>query len=118
MPFYMVQWRYDQASTREMVHHPVDRAKAARKAIEAAGGKLHHFFFCFGEYDGVVIAEYPDNESALANTLAIVAAGAVPTTKTTVLISAEEALRAMEHAHGAHSGFTLPRAPEAGGPGG
>jgi len=39
-------------------------------------------------------------------------------TRTTVLISTEEAMRAMEQAHGTHSGFTLPRAPDAGGPGG
>ena len=74
-----------------------------------AGGKFHQFFFSFGEYDGVVIAEYPGNESALANTLAIVAAGAVPTTRTTVLISMDEAMRAMEQAHATHSSFTLPR---------
>ena len=109
MPFYMVQWRYDQPSIKAMVDHPVNRAEVAKKAIESVGGTLHQFFFAFGDYDAVAIIEYPDNEAVLTNTLAIVAAGAVPTTKTTVLMTMDEAVRAMEKAKDTHSGFSLPR---------
>ena len=46
MSFYMFQWRYKEAALKAMVQHPQDRSEAARKAIEAYGGKLHHFILC------------------------------------------------------------------------
>jgi uncharacterized protein with GYD domain len=108
MSFYMFQWRYKEAALKAMVQHPQDRSEAARKAIEAYGGKLHHFFFAFGDFDGVAISEFPDAESATASALTIGAGGAASAIKTTVLISAEEAVRAMEKAGTIRSGYTPP----------
>jgi uncharacterized protein with GYD domain len=110
MSFYMLQWRYKETALRALVQNPQDRSEAARKAIEAYGGKLHHFFFAFGEFDGVAISEFPDAESATASALTIGAGGAASAIKTTVLISSEEAVRAMEKAHVARSGYTPPAA--------
>ena len=109
MPFYMLQWRYKETALKALVHHPQDRSEAARKAVEAYGGQLHHFFFAFGDYDGVAITEFPDNESATASALTIGTGGAAAAIKTTVLISPEEALRAMEKAGTIQSGYVAPR---------
>lgn len=108
MPFYMFQWRYKEAALKAMVQHPQDRSEAARRAIEAYGGKLHHFFFAFGDFDGLAISEFPDTESATASALTIGSGGAASAIKTTVLISAEEAVRAMEKARSIRSGYTPP----------
>ena len=110
MPFYMLQWRYKEAALKALIQNPQDRTLAARKAIEAYGGTLHHFFFAFGEYDGVAISEFPDTESATASALTIGAGGAASAIKTTVLISPEEAVRALEKARTAESGYTPPTA--------
>ncbi len=110
MSFYMFQWRYKEAALKAMVQHPQDRSEAARAAIEAYGGKLHQFFFAFGDFDGVAISEFPDNESATAAALTIGAGGAASAIKTTVLISTEEAVRAMERAGTVRSGYTPPTA--------
>ncbi len=110
MSFYMFQWRYKEAALKAMVRHPQDRSEAARKAIEAYGGKLHHFFFSFGEYDGVAISEFPDTESATASALTIGAGGAASAIKTTVLISTKEAMGAMEKAGTVQSGYAPPAA--------
>ncbi len=110
MSFYMFQWRYKEAALKAMVEHPQDRSEAARAAVEAYGGKLHHFFFAFGEFDGVAIAEFPDTESATAAALTIGTGGAASATKTTVLISTEEAVRAMEKVGTGRSGYTPPTA--------
>jgi uncharacterized protein with GYD domain len=110
MSFYMFQWRYKEAALKAMVQHPQDRSEAARTAVEAYGGKLHHFFFAFGEFDGVAISEFPDAESATAAALTIGTGGAASTTKTTVLISTEEAVRAMEKVGTGRSGYTPPTA--------
>ena len=70
MPFYLYQVGYTAAASRTLVEHPQNRENAARSLIESLGGKLHSFFFPFGDYDLVLIAEMPDNVSAGAVSLA------------------------------------------------
>jgi uncharacterized protein with GYD domain len=69
--------------------------------IEKIGGRLLDFYFAFGDYDGVIIAELPDNTAALATDLAAVVPGHVGKIKTTVLLGPEEAVAAMNRAAGA-----------------
>ena len=40
------------------------RAKATRQAWEAAGGRFIGIWWTMGEYDGVVVHEAPDDETA------------------------------------------------------
>ena len=58
----------------------------------------------------MVISEIPDTESATAAALTIGAGGAAAAIRTTVLISTEEAVRAMEKAGAVRSGYTVPTA--------
>lgn len=99
MPFFMHQWKYKDPQVRAMVTHPQDRAEIVRDAIEAFQGKLHSFFFCFGDYDGMCITEFPDNKTALASLVSIVGSAGLSSIKTTVLIRQEEAKAAMMLAH-------------------
>ncbi len=98
MPHYLLQWTYKEAQMKAMIGKPHDRAKHAAKAIEPFNGKLHAFYFAFGKYDGVAIAEFPDNESAAASLLLIAGAGAVERLNTTVLMTSAEAEQAMKKA--------------------
>ena len=45
--------------------------------IEAAGGKLHVFYYSFGEYDAVLISEAPDNQTRASIMIAAAGGGAV-----------------------------------------
>jgi uncharacterized protein with GYD domain len=54
--------------------------------------------FAFGEHDVVVICEMPDNVSAAAFALAVGAGGTVASYRTTVLLTPEEAVEAMNKA--------------------
>jgi len=65
------------------------RKAAAKKAIEASGGKLEALYFAFGEHDIVAIAEFPDNVAATALLLAMAASGVIKV-KTTVLLTIDE----------------------------
>ena len=65
------------------------RREAVGKAVESVGGRLESFYFGFGEHDVFVIADFPDNESAVAMALAVNSSGAV-TTRTVVLLSPEQ----------------------------
>ena len=58
------------------------------------------FYYCYGDYDGLLIADMPDSSSGLATTMAAFAAGGTSKLKTTVLISVEEAMEAMKKAAG------------------
>jgi len=51
MKRHLYQLSYSQDAIKAIVATPSDREAAARKLIEALGGKLHHLFFAFGEHD-------------------------------------------------------------------
>jgi uncharacterized protein with GYD domain len=96
VPLYLGRFRYTQDAIKAMVGHPQDRSAAAREVVESLGGKLHGFWFAFGEYDGVFLAEAPDNATAAAMAMATGAAGV--SIETTVLLEMDEAQEAMRKA--------------------
>jgi len=108
MGHYMLQWCYKDSQYKAMVDKPQDREKTVEKAVESFGGKLHAFFFAFGDYDGVAVMEFPDNESATAFLLTVGGGGAVSKLMTTVLITPSEAKKAMKKAQGTKSGYLPP----------
>jgi len=91
MPFFMHQWTYKDPEVKAMVQRPQDRAETVEVAVEAFGGKLHNFFFCFGDYDGMCITEFRDSQTAMASLMSIIGAGGLSALKTTVLVTQEEA---------------------------
>ena len=98
MGFYLVQIAYTAEAGKAMVKSPQNREDAARKAIESLGGKLHSFFFSFGDYDAVLIAEAPSNVAAAAVALATTSAGALSKFHTTTLMTTAEGVEAMKMA--------------------
>lgn len=108
MSYYLLQWRFKDEQIKAMVDRPHDRTAEARKAIEAHGGTLHHYFFAFGDYDGIALVEFPHNEACVSSLMTIVGAGGLVALKTTVLITAEEARSAMQGAGSITSGYEPP----------
>jgi uncharacterized protein with GYD domain len=76
---------------------PVEKT-AARKYIEAVGGKLHGFWYAFGGHDGYNLWEAPDNVPMAATAIAISGGGALSSLQTTVLLTVEETLAALQKA--------------------
>ena len=99
MPLYMYQAAYTAESLAAQLKNPQNRADAVgRAAFEAVGGKLVGSGYCFGDYDLIIVADVPNNESMAAIALAIAAGGAVKSAKTTVLMSGAEAVAGMKKA--------------------
>lgn len=98
MPLFMTQASYNSDAWAAQISNPQDRAATLRAAIEAAGGKLHAFYYSFGEYDAVLISEAPDNETIASILIAAAGGGAVSKLKTTTLMSSEEGLSAIKGA--------------------
>ncbi|MCM2251961.1 MAG: GYD domain-containing protein [Ramlibacter sp.] len=98
MPFYLTRFSYTPATWAKLIKNPEDRRAAAQEYIESVGGKLHGFWYAFGEHDGYNLWEAPDNVSMAAAALAIGAGGALSSVQTTVLMTVEETMAAMQKA--------------------
>jgi uncharacterized protein with GYD domain len=107
MPFYLTRAKLSQEAIKALLANPQDRTAAVAKLDEALGGKLHHYFFAFGEYDVVLLGELPDNTSAAAALLTTAGSGAIVAQETTVLLTMDEAVSAMRKA-GTVSGSYVP----------
>lgn len=79
MSTYVILMNLTEKGIRDIKEAPA-RLDAARKNIEAAGGKLTAFYFTMGQYDYVAIAEGPSDEVALLQLLGLGMAGNVRTT--------------------------------------
>ena len=98
MPLYLSRFSYTPETWARLIKNPEDRRKAAQSYIESVGGKLHGFWYAFGEHDGYNLWEAPDNVSMAAVALAIGGGGALSSIETTVLFSVEETLEALRKA--------------------
>ena len=98
MPLYMTQFAYTPETWAELIRSPEDRSEAVRGLLEAMGGRMISYYNSFGEYDGVIIYEAPDDNTAAAGVLAAVTPGHIKAIKTTTLLSVEDAMDAMRKA--------------------
>jgi uncharacterized protein with GYD domain len=98
MTMYLTRFSYTPETWARLIQNPEDRREAARSYIESVGGKLHGFWYSFGEHDGWNLWEAPDNVSMAAVVLAIGAGGALSSYETTVLLSVEELMAALKKA--------------------
>ena len=95
MPLYLTRFSYTPATWAKLIKKPEDRRVAAKQYIEAVGGKMHGFWYAFGDYDAYNLWEAPDNVSMAATAIAISAGGALSSLQTTVLLTVEETLQAL-----------------------
>jgi uncharacterized protein with GYD domain len=96
MALYMYQAAYTAESWAAQLKNPQNRVDMVGKAAcEAVGGKLVCGAYCFGEFDLVIVADVPDDESMSAIAMAIAAGGAVKASRTTKLLSGEQGVAAM-----------------------
>lgn len=74
MPTYITLLNYTEQGIATVEHSP-DRVEAAEELVEEMGGEFHSFHLTFGEYDGIAIAEFPDDETAAQYALTLGKAG-------------------------------------------
>ncbi|CAA9345074.1 MAG: hypothetical protein AVDCRST_MAG29-1816 [uncultured Nocardioidaceae bacterium] len=98
MPLYLTRFSYTPATWARLTEQPEDRRDAARTYIEKVGGSLHGFWYAFGDYDGYTLWEGPNNVSMAAVAMAISGGGALSKLQTTVLLTVEETMAAMQQA--------------------
>ena len=110
MPTYELRWMFKDTAIKAMADRPHDREPPARELIESFGGKMHHYYFMLGEYDGLAIVEFPDNASAAATSMRASVSGAFARFETHPLMTAQEAQRAMQMVMDSTAAYRAPNA--------
>ena len=110
MAINMYQAAYTAESWAAQMKNPQNRVEAVgRTACEAVGGKMIGGWYCFGDYDLVIVADVPNNEAMSAIALAIGAGGAIKSSKTTVLMNGQEIVGALTKATAVAKSYTPAR---------
>jgi uncharacterized protein with GYD domain len=98
MPFYLATFSYTPEAWSQLINKPEDRREVVRALAEGIGGKLHGFWYAFGDYDGLVLFEAPNNAAAGAVAARALSGGALKSYATTVLFTVEEAVEMLKQA--------------------
>lgn len=99
MPTFLFRFSYTPETWAALMANPEDRSDAAREYVEAIGGEMHGFWYSFGEYDGHMIFDAPDEIAAAGVSLAVSAGGAMSAVDTTVLMTVDDTLKSLERGH-------------------
>ena len=65
MAMYVSLVNFTHEGLKTMKSKGVARSDMVKKNVEALGGKLHHAFYCLGQYDVVAVWEFPNNRAAM-----------------------------------------------------
>ena len=98
MPTYVSLFKYNSQALKGLMNKPSDRSQAVRQLAESVGGRLVGAYLLFGQYDGVVIFEAPDSQSAAAMMIAVGGSGAFSHVETHEAIPAEQGIGILERA--------------------
>ncbi len=107
---YATFFKYTDQAIKAMTENPQDRAAAAAKLAEGFGGKLEsiYWFATGGDFDGIAIWQYPDDQTAEAAGMMARASGNFANTRSISLLNSQEFKGAMEKVKGVKSGYTAP----------
>ncbi len=106
MPKYLVQANYTPEGMKGLHKDGgTKRREVAENAAKSLGGHLESFYFCFGKYDAVLVADMPDAISMSALCMAVTESGAVETVTTPLLTPAD-----VDHAVSKHTAYRKPGA--------
>lgn len=100
MPTFMTQFSYTAEAAAALAKNPEDRNAPVAALLENLEGRLISTYYSFGEYDGLIIFEAPDEKTALTSIAAASMAGHLKETKTTLLFTVEDSMEALGKAGG------------------
>ena len=98
MSQFLLQASYTNDSWATQVHARGNVLERIQPLMDAFGGSVNGCFYAFGDYDLVLLADFPGQEEAFAFMLAVKAGGSLQSTSVTPLISVEQGIAAMTRA--------------------
>jgi uncharacterized protein with GYD domain len=94
MPIFISRGCYTADAVRGMMAAPEDREPSIAKVFEKLGGKLLCYYVTLGEFDWLLIGEFPDEMAASSAILVAMAGGSVSNAQTTVAMTSQQAMKA------------------------
>jgi len=98
MGFYMCQFAYTPEAWTSMTKNPQDRSKPVNELAQKLGSRVVGLYYYFGDYDGILLFESPDDITANAVIVASMAPGHLKVTRTTRLFTPQETVEIMRKA--------------------
>ncbi len=98
MALYMTQFSYTGEAWATLAKQPADRRAGLQALFDQVGGRLIELYYSFGDYDGVVLFEAPEDTAAVASLVAVLGPGHVKAIKTTKLLAVEDTMEALQRA--------------------
>jgi uncharacterized protein with GYD domain len=98
MPIYISRGCYTADAVRGMMAKPENREPSIASAFEKLGGKLLSYYVTLGEFDWLLVGEFPNEKAAAAAILVAMAGGSVCNVQTTVAMTSKEAMEAFSGA--------------------
>jgi uncharacterized protein with GYD domain len=95
IPHYIAQFAYTPEAWAGMAKNLENRSGPISQFLENLGGRLVSLYYCRGEYDGMVIFEAPDENTANAVSLAVVSSGQFRALRTTELFEVADVLESL-----------------------
>jgi len=88
-----------------MMSAPENREEAIAKLLKEPGGRLISYYVTLGEFDWLLIAEFPNEKIATSAILVAMAGGSVTNVQTTVAMTSKDAIEAFGGAAAAAKAF-------------
>lgn len=106
MAVYLTKFTHTCETWAKLLANPED---PLAPILEAVGGELHGCWYAFGDADGYLLAELPDDVTAASTPIKAASSGAFASFSTTKLLTVDEALGALRRGSGVE--YRAPGAP-------
>ena len=103
---YLVEMQLAPQAFAGFVKNPGDRQQANAAVVESVGGKLVEYWFTVGSNTVHLVVEIPDGARMEALVMSVLASGMATNVKSVQILTAAEAVAAMEMAGG--TGYRAP----------
>jgi len=108
MAQFLFQVAYTSDSWAIQVREHGNVLERIQPLLDACSGSLTGCFYAFGDYDLVLLADFPSDEEAAAFSLAATAGGSLRSVRTTPLLSVDQGITAMKRADEAGRNYRPP----------
>jgi uncharacterized protein with GYD domain len=98
VPRYISQFSYTPQAWAAQIKNPQDRTEGFSALADKLGASFVDAYITFGEHDGLIIFDAPDDTTAAAMVLATVSPGHIKSMKTVRALTIGEAIEAMRKA--------------------
>lgn len=108
MAQFLFQVAYTSDSWATQVREHGNVLERIQPLIDGCRGSVTGCFYAFGDYDLVLIADFPNAEEAASFSLAATAGGSLKAIKTTPLLTVDQGISAMHRAAEAGKSYVPP----------